>query len=655
MRAHGPVWLPRGPANRWLPLASGRQIAAQVRSHSHGLWRWLVLAVVAMTISALTSLALPVATGMVVDQVRTHGPLSGLIAPGVMVVTAVIIGAVASGAGQALTPSYFAAVLARLREDMLARALDLDQQLIEQAGSADLVARVGDDVATVRDSVNAGLPRMVNTSILLVVAASGLAAMSPLFLLPLAAGAVVFTASVRWFLKRAPAIYRNERQASARQSQDILSTLHGLDAVRAFGLAGLRTGIVARSSWQAVRWELRGRFLSNALVLRLVIGEAVVIIGQLLVSYPLVTGGHVSVGQASAAGLLLLSLMGPLRFLLMFIDDLQAAYASLQRIVGVLGVDAHHAPQGDDSFAAPTDGAGAGQPGAGSPAGARSGVGPSDTGPVESRPVGVGPMDTGAMEAGPIEAARIEAGRIEAGPMETGRIEIRHLGFAYRPDQPVLSDINLTIAPGEHVAVIGESGAGKSTLAKLISGTLSSSSGEVAVGARPGTRGPAVVLVSQDIHTFSGSLADDVTMGAPASTADDQLAALARDALDRVGADWATDLSMVVGRLGTALSPAQAQQVALARVLVADPAIVILDEATAEAGSAGARMLDRAADQAIAGRTALVIAHRLSQAAHADRIVVMARDRIAEVGTPDELLARDGEFTRLWRAWQAER
>ena len=105
MRAHGPVWLPRGPANRWLPLASGRQIAAQVRSHSHGLWRWLVLAVVAMTISALTSLALPVATGMVVDQVRTHGPLSGLIAPGVMVVTAVIIGAVASGAGQALTPS----------------------------------------------------------------------------------------------------------------------------------------------------------------------------------------------------------------------------------------------------------------------------------------------------------------------------------------------------------------------------------------------------------------------------------------------------------------------------------------------------------------------------------------------------------------------
>ncbi|MFK5256905.1 ABC transporter ATP-binding protein [Propionibacterium freudenreichii] len=609
MRAHGPVWLPRGPANRWLPLASGRQIAAQVRSHSHGLWRWLVLAVVAMTISALTSLALPVATGMVVDQVRTHGPLSGLIAPGVMVVTAVIIGAVASGAGQALTPSYFAAVLARLREDMLARALDLDQQLIEQAGSADLVARVGDDVATVRDSVNAGLPRMVNTSILLVVAASGLAAMSPLFLLPLAAGAVVFTASVRWFLKRAPAIYRNERQASARQSQDILSTLHGLDAVRAFGLAGLRTGIVARSSWQAVRWELRGRFLSNALVVRLVIGEAVVIIGQLLVSYPLVTGGHVSVGQASAAGLLLLSLMGPLRFLLMFIDDLQAAYASLQRIVGVLGVDAHQPEHSHEC----------------------EGTAPAE----EGAGTGARPIGTGRLEA--------------------GRIEIRDLGFAYRPDQPVLSGINLTIAPGEHVAVIGESGAGKSTLAKLIAGTLSSSSGEVAVGARPGTRGPAVVLVSQDIHTFSGSLADDVTMGAPASTVDDQLAALARDALDRVGADWATDLSMVVGRLGTALSPAQAQQVALARVLVANPAIVILDEATAEAGSAGARMLDRAADQAIAGRTALVIAHRLSQAAHADRIVVMARDRIAEVGTPDELLARDGEFTRLWRAWQAER
>jgi ATP-binding cassette subfamily C protein len=216
--------------------------------------------------------------------------------------------------------------------------------------------------------------------------------------------------------------------------------------------------------------------------------------------------------------------------------------------------------------------------------------------------------------------------------------------FAYDGGRPALDDVSLVIGEGERVALVGPSGAGKSTVAKLVAGVHRVEQGTLAVGGR-------VTLVAQEVHVFAGPLAADLRLARP-DAGDDEL----RAALDRVGATpWveALDdgLDTVVGVGGHQLSPTQAQQLALARLVLADPPVAILDEATAEAGSAGAGTLDRAATAAIAGRTALVIAHRLTQAATADRIVVLDRGRVVEHGTHRQLLAAGGLYADLWSAW----
>ncbi|MEU7753009.1 ABC transporter ATP-binding protein [Micromonospora sp. NPDC049171] len=228
-------------------------------------------------------------------------------------------------------------------------------------------------------------------------------------------------------------------------------------------------------------------------------------------------------------------------------------------------------------------------------------------------------------------------------------VVVRGLDFAYRPDRQVLHDVDLTIARGERVALVGSSGAGKTTLAKVIAGVHPPGGGSVAVPAGE------VALITQEVHVFAGPLVDDLRLARPDAT-DDEVSA----ALDRVQAlGWVRQLPdglhTEVGAGGHVLTAAQAQQLAFARLILADPPVAILDEATAEAGSAGARLLERVATAALAGRTALIVAHRLTQAVTADRVVVMEAGRIVEAGTHRELIERDGPYATLWRAWSDQR
>lgn len=226
-----------------------------------------------------------------------------------------------------------------------------------------------------------------------------------------------------------------------------------------------------------------------------------------------------------------------------------------------------------------------------------------------------------------------------------GGVMVENLTHRYG-NATVLDHVTLSIADGEHIALVGASGAGKSTLAALIAGVLTPTEGTIRRNAH------RTVLVAQEPHVFAGPLIDDLRLARPdASDAD------VDRGLELVGAaTWVAALkegtATVIGESGHALTPGQAAQLALARAWLADPAVLILDEATAEAGSAEAGVLEAAATAVLRGRTAVVVAHRLTQAAAADRVIMMDAGRIIEQGSHAELLARRGAYAGLWAAWQ---
>jgi ATP-binding cassette, subfamily C, bacterial len=234
------------------------------------------------------------------------------------------------------------------------------------------------------------------------------------------------------------------------------------------------------------------------------------------------------------------------------------------------------------------------------------------------------------------------------------RISVRGVRYAYDHGRDVLHGVDLTVQPGERLAVVGPSGAGKSTLGRLLAGIDEPRTGSVTVGGVPIARLRAerlraqVVLVTQEYHVFHDSIRGNLLLARPDAT-DAQLLA----ALDAVGAHWVEDLDTVVGGDARALDGAQAQQLALARVVLADPHTVILDEATALLDPATARHAERALAAVLAGRTVVAIAHRLQTAHDADRVAVMDGGVVTELGTHDELVAAGGTYAALWHSWHA--
>lgn len=316
--------------------------------------------------------------------------------------------------------------------------------------------------------------------------------------------------------------------------------------------------------------------------------------GILVIGFWLIGIGESTIGAATTAMLFFLRLFGPINQLLFVIDDLQSALTSLTRIIGVI----------------------------------------------------VFP-DTSTATAGGGTARHRSGSHGETGPGEPcDVVRLTDVTFDYPDGNRVLEGFDLTIPSGEHLAVVGVSGAGKSTLAAVIAGIHTPRHGDVSVV-------PDLALITQEVHVFEGSLRENLTLAAPGAE-DDELVA----ALHAVGAAsllrlLPAGLDCAVGGTGHPLTPAQAQQLAIARVVLTDPELAVFDEATAEAGSAHSHVLDQAADAALEGRTALVIAHRLSQAAACDRIIVIDRGRIAESGTHQDLISGDGIYARLWNTWDS--
>ena len=582
------------PAARF-PVASGRRTWQAVRESLNLSRTALASGVAVLVVACLVGFVAPVALGRLVDVVSARGTDGDVVALVVVMAVAAVIGGALNGLAYSLTAGVMETGLARLRERMVRRALTLPWSVVERAGTGDLVSRASNDVRQVADTG----PRVVNalTTALLTIGLTivAMAGVNPWFALALLLILPVHVVTVRWYQRTVPDLYVSERAAEAESSRALLSGLRGHDTVLAYGLNYQHIAGVATTSWATAEWSIRARRMVNRFFSRLNFAEFLGMAALLLTGFWLVRRDAATIGEATTAVLFFLRLFNPINQLLFVVDDMQSAAASLSRIVGVIDVP-----------------------------------GVRDEDPESTSPT-------------PAEAAD------PADHTGTAPVLVRDLTFHYEGGPDVLHRIDLTLAPGEEVALVGTTGAGKSTLAGLICGLHEPVDGEVSVAAAP-------VLLTQETHVFNASLRENLTLVRPEASDEGVLAACRRVGADTGLVQMLPDgLDTPVGAGGLLLTGQQTQLLALARLVLLDPTVAVLDEATAEAGSSAADQLDAAAAAALSGRTALVVAHRLSQAARTDRVVVLEHGRIVEEGTHADLAAGTGRYAELWRAWTRHR
>ncbi|WP_432544444.1 ABC transporter ATP-binding protein [Kineococcus sp. SYSU DK002] len=594
-----PVSSPAGA----LPVATGRRSAAV-------LWRTaaahpgeLARAVTTTVLSSAGTVLLPLLLGRAVDVVRARESLAPLL---VQLSVVAVLTAVTTALARRDAERLGASVAADLRERVVDRSLRMNPRVLERAGAGDVASRVTEDVELFTASVQLAA-NVLTSAVTVVLSAVGFLALDWRLALAFCVVFPVYAASLRWYLPKAGPLYATERSVAAQRSQVFLQSLHGASTVHAYGMSDLQGDRVETASARTVGASRRALGTFARFSMSMNGAEAVGLSALLLTGFWLARADLVTVGAVTAAALLFHRLFGPLGVLLLSFDEVSRAAAALNRLVGVVDL----------------------------------------------------PADPAADPAVLARAARRDVG-----------IVVRGLTHSYphattggeAPDGPlVLRGIDVEVPAGTSLAVVGESGAGKTTLAAIVGGVFPATGGTVEL---TGEHGPVALadldaeavrdrigVIAQESHVFTGTLREDLTLARPDAT-DEQV----HHALDVVGAeDWVAALPEGLGtRVGPGelpLSQARAQQLALARLVLRDPPVVVLDEATAEAGSAGARDLEQAAVAVVRGRTALVVAHRLSQAAACDRIAVMADGLIAEIGTHAELLALGGRYARLWETW----
>ena len=527
----------------------------------------------------------PALLGRLVDAVRGGGGTAAVDLVAVGLLVALLLRALFAGLGQLLLARLGEQVLARLRERVVRRALDTPLETVERAGTGDLVQRTGGDITVISEGFRTAIPAVATALIDVVLTLVGLTLLDWRLGLAGLAPLPIWVLATRWYLRTAGPRYAAERVADSAQTQSLVSSLTGAATVRAFRLQARHLRWIRETSNAAVRARMRARTISQQFAAVLNGAEMVGVVSILLAGFFLVRSEAITLGAATAAAFYFTRLFSPLMMMLFLLDEAQSAGAALARLIGV------------------TD--------------------------LPPPPVPAAPRT-------PRDAS----------------VTLSAVRFGYADGPEVLHGIDLVLAPGERVAIVGTTGAGKTTLGALVAGVRTPRYGEIRIGGVPLAEladvRRHVVLVTQEVHVFAGTVADNLRLARP-EAGDAEL----RAALDQVGVDL--DLTAVVGHGADELSATHAQQLALTRLVLADPDIAILDEATAEAGSAGARVLEATAERALRGRTAMVIAHRLTQAVDADRVVVMDKGRVVEVGPHADLVSTDGPYARLWSAWTRAR
>ena len=556
-----------------------------------GLYLWAAVAVI---VSTLITLAGPALVGYAVDHGIAKDDLHPLNVAAVALLCLALVKPFVVRAQTLLAATAGERFLASLRTAAFEKLQELPLGFFERERTGVLVSRLTSDVQALTEFLREALVEVVGSGLQIALTIGVLVILSPTLAAVSLVALPVLTLSSWAFHHSAGRVYLAIRDRVAETLTALQEGLSGVRVVQAFRREQ-RTldAYEPRSRAQIGAWQ-RASYVNIRLFTMIPLAQTVALVAVLLVAASMYRNGSISEGTIAAYVLYLVQLFDPIARFSEWLGDFRQGLAALGKLVGLLE----------------TESAVAERPGAhGLPA--------------------------------------------------EGAVELNGVTFGYNPDSPVVEDVSLRLETGEQVALVGVTGAGKSTLAKLLTRQYDPQCGAIALGGvdlRDGTLASLrhrIVMLPQEGHLFSGTIADNVRLADPEASDEAVLHALGQIGARERFASLPHGIHTDVQTRGVRLSAGERQLVGIARVALADPAVIVLDEATSSLDPATEAAVERALAAVVEGRTVIVIAHRLSTAERADRVVVMHGGRVVEVASHDELVAQGERYARLWASWQA--